>query len=628
MNRPVTPKPGTSVHPPGAAADSLASPDSTVEHAGTGPALQDDLRRRWAAGDCVRAEAYLEWHPGLDDEAAIDLIYGEFLVRSERGDGPTVEEYLARFPQYAARLQFLLAFDEVVCDLIRSNSVTVAHQDGAAAPILEEAPGRIGGKYRIIEMLDRGGQGEVYRALHETLRRDVIIKLSRRPCPADSAARSSFLAEGRILAGLQHPNIAAVYDLDFHEDRAYLAIEFVRGQTLDQYARGRRLSPLKAAALIAQAARAVAAAHRCGVIHRDIKPKNILVDEQGTPRVIDFGLARLQDAWSVGRADEENISGTLPFMPPEQACENGPPADARTDVFALGAVLYYLLTGRAPYGGNGLAEVLTQARTCAYDRTALDRPAIPPRLRAICLKAMAPEPPDRYAGADELAAALEGLQRRSRPALWLSGLIGCALLLALAAAGRHWMAAAPTVPESAAPTLLVRVAEDEEDGFKSLADRPAPATGSLMMIEVKVPERVSAALFHVNERGEVNRLAARPADSATPIRVPSEATALQLKGKKETTEMLLVVGTTGRGGVEDDKVRRAFAGLPFPLHGLPRNQYLRVTRGKTEWEPPSRDFGAVKAIPGAEVRQSIDRVREALREDFDYVEGVVFTHRE
>src|SRR5205823_2789067 len=120
-----------------------------------------------------------------------------------------------------------------------------------------------------------------------------------------------FLAEGRVLAGLQHPNIAAVYDVDFHQGRPFLAIEYVRGMTVDQFALSRHPTPPEAAALLAQVARAVAAAHRRGVVHRDLKPRNILIDEAGQPRVIDFGLARVHDAWSVPATDDTHLSGTL-----------------------------------------------------------------------------------------------------------------------------------------------------------------------------------------------------------------------------------------------------------------------------------------------------------------------------
>src|SRR5262249_36951724 len=165
--------------------------------------------------------------------------------------------------------------------------------------------------------------------------------------------------------------------------------------------------PRAAAALVARAARAVAAAHRRGVTHQDLKPRNILVDEARQPRVIDFGLARLRHAWRDEHVPDGLVSGTIAYLSPEQARGGNSRAGPRTDVFALGAVLYYLLVGRAPFAGDGFDDSLARARQGAFDRGALRRPGVPRRLEAICLRAMAAEPEGRYATADELAADLE-----------------------------------------------------------------------------------------------------------------------------------------------------------------------------------------------------------------------------
>jgi serine/threonine protein kinase len=199
----------------------------------------------------------------------------------------------------------------------------------------------------VIAPLDAGGQGLVYRGLHPTLGRDVVIKLSR--AAGGPADRDRLQEEGRILADLEHPNLARVYDLDVHDGRAFLVMEYVRGPHLEQFARQRPPSPRQAAALVAPVAQALAAAHRRGVVHRDVKPKNILIDEAGRPRLIDFGLARLEDAWHQAPSEEGEVAGTLAYMPPEQArdaAEVGP----RSDVFSLGGVLYFLLTGKPLYG--------------------------------------------------------------------------------------------------------------------------------------------------------------------------------------------------------------------------------------------------------------------------------------
>jgi serine/threonine protein kinase len=636
MNSPLAPQPGRSVPGPQTASDSVAGPDSTLSYARSGAERQDELRRRWQRGERVLVETYLRDDPALahDEEALLDLIYCEFLVRGERGESPTLDEYLRRFPQHAARLQFLLAFDEAVCELIGSNSTTqscVPEPTAPPAPVPDALPNVIAGKYRVIELLDRGGQAEVYRALHETLRRDVVIKLSRRPCPNDSAARQCFLAEGRILAELQHPNLAAVFDLDFHEDRAFLAMEYVRGQTLDQYARSHTISAREAAGLVAQIARAVAVAHQRGVVHRDLKPKNILIDATGRPRVIDFGLAQLRDAWNAGPDDTGHISGTLPFMPPEQASP-ATAADARTDVFALGAVLYYLLTGRALYSGKDTADLLHKAQLCEYDRLALEQPSIPPHLRAICLKALAPKPAERHANADALAEELQAFVQPPRRRLWLRGLVASLVLVAALPLGWYLFHVTQSNHSAAladvTPTLFVEVRENRDRAaIRPLRLEPTPRTGSEVKITARVPPGISASLFHIDAQGSIRKLESRGNDTTAALIAPSAAgKAYQLTGAEPASEFFLAVGRKDGRAVTEDEVRVALPPAAIRLPILPKDQYLRMMRGKVEWEPAARGLEEIDA-PEWKARDQLDDIRQSLAQRFDYVEGILFTHR-
>src|SRR5262249_50859623 len=147
-------------------------------------------------------------------------------------------------------------------------------------------PSRIG-KYLIVATLGSGGQGTVYRAVHPTLGKELVIKLARSPLRGRPAERGGLVAEGRLLGELGHPDLVRVIDLACHEDRPFLAMEYVPGRTLSQYAEQHRIALRQAAAIVASAARAAAAAHRRGIVHRDIKPANILIDGQGRPRLID-----------------------------------------------------------------------------------------------------------------------------------------------------------------------------------------------------------------------------------------------------------------------------------------------------------------------------------------------------
>jgi eukaryotic-like serine/threonine-protein kinase len=283
------------------------------------------------------------------------------------------------------------------------------------------------GKYLVIGRFPRTGQADVFRVVHPGLGKDLVLKLSLTPVRPDG--RCEIIEEGKILAELDHPNLVRVYDSDFHEDRPFTVMEYVRGRTLEQVASGGGLKPRQAAALLAKVASAADYAHRKGIVHRDIKPKNILVDEAGEPRLIDFGMARLRHAWS---DDPGSPGGTFAFMPPEQARVESPAEQAkvgpRSDVFALGAVLYDLLTRQAPFRGENWRESMDRARQCDFDRKALYDRKIPRDLRGICVKAMAADPADRYPSAEALEKALIRFVNRPKILALAAGAVGLVLL--------------------------------------------------------------------------------------------------------------------------------------------------------------------------------------------------------
>ena len=183
------------------------------------------------------------------------------------------------------------------------------------------------GKYKVVGWLDGGGEADVYRVVHIKLGNDLVLKLSRRRVGADN--QSGLFEEGRLLIDLEHPNLVRIYDLDFHDDRPFLVMEYVHGRNLEEYARDEPVTQRRAAALVAKLADVMAVAHRHGITHCDIKPKNILIDELGEPRLIDFGMARLRHAWSDrvessmgwhGRlhGPRAGAAGTRPDRPPQR----------------------------------------------------------------------------------------------------------------------------------------------------------------------------------------------------------------------------------------------------------------------------------------------------------------------
>lgn len=288
----------------------------------------------------------------------------------------------------------------------------------------EPGPGDRIGRYVVLDRMDAGGEATVYRVLHVELDRPFVLKLSRRRREDEGGPA----AEGRLLAGLHHPGLVPAVDLDVHDGRPYLVMESVPGLDLCRYADRHRPAPRRCAAIVAEAARVVAFLHDRGILHQDLKPSNLLIGDDGRVRIIDLGHAR-----PIGRRGSGPIAwggrtgGTPSSMSPEQAEGDGDRITTRTDVFGLGAVLYELLCGRPPHRADTPDELAEQARAGrVVPPRQLDR-RIPRRLEAICLRALARDPADRYAGALEMERALRRYLRRP---IARAALVAIAALLA------------------------------------------------------------------------------------------------------------------------------------------------------------------------------------------------------
>jgi len=265
------------------------------------------------------------------------------------------------------------------------------------------------GPYRVIAFLGRGGQGTVYRAAHPTLARDVVIKLASHEL--SPGQQESLFAEGRVLARLDDPGLIRVYDANVHEGRPYLVFEFVQGRSLAEQVRGTSLPLREAVALVASLASILERVHRAGVLHRDIKPTNVLIDSKGNPRLMDFGSALLNGPYTENVAEEE-LSGTPSYMSPEQAnaamSRVGPPSD----VFGLAGILYFLLTGAPPHPGSNSREVWDLAKIGRIQPIAERKPATPPALSRILDKGLTPDPAQRYQSAAAFGRDLRGYLQR------------------------------------------------------------------------------------------------------------------------------------------------------------------------------------------------------------------------
>jgi hypothetical protein len=281
---------------------------------------------------------------------------------------------------------------------LREVQETPPEQDRGTVRIAEMRSDR----YEIRAVLGRGGMGTVYRAFDTQLQREVALKIPSVGPGDDPSFRERFFREARAVSRIRHPNICEVFDAGQSGEACYIAMALIEGQSLAARLQEGPLDCRPAAELLLKLARALAAVHAAGVIHRDLKPQNVMLDRQGEPLLTDFGLARPLQAEGQ-MTDSFSVLGTPAYMSPEQM--RGQRATVASDIYGLGVILYQVLTGQPPFSGP-LGELSLNVVRGNPPRPSRLRPEVDPALEGICLKAMAKRPADRYQSAEEFADAL------------------------------------------------------------------------------------------------------------------------------------------------------------------------------------------------------------------------------
>jgi len=408
----------------GSAADDLA--EARLIHR-----VCERFEAAWRTGGEVRprAEDHLAEVQGPPSPKLVEeLLALEIELRREGGERPVAFEYLQRFPERPEMIAGL--FDDasptagdpdetVAWPSFQSQSTVIDSAprlalgpDGAPAPARPApAPGRLFGKYELISEIARGGMGVVYRARDTVLNRVVAIKMILSGTMATADERGRFQREAQLVANLDHPNVVPIHEVGEQDGLPYFTMRLIEGGSLADRLHAYHDDPRAAGRLVAILARAIQFANEKGFIHCDLKPSNILMDRDGSPRITDFGLAR-HASESSGMTVSGAILGTPSYMAPEQASGQRREISPATDVYGLGAIFYELLTGRPPFHLPTKMETVLQALYGEPIPPRELRPDLPRELESICLKCLEKSPKDRYpsaaALADDLTRYLQG----------------------------------------------------------------------------------------------------------------------------------------------------------------------------------------------------------------------------
>src|SRR5256886_4540328 len=402
---------------------------------------------------------------------------------------------------------------------VEANAAAAPHSKKAA-----RADGVLGrlGDYGLLDEVGRGGQGVVFRARQKSLNRTVALKVISLGQWASKAHLKRFRLEAEAAAHLEHPGIVPIYEVDERDGSCYFSMKFIEGGQLDEVARREPMPIRRAVELMANIARTVHYAHEHGILHRDIKPGNILLDTKGEAHLTDFGLARLVESES-SVTHTLDVLGTPSYMAPEQAIGNNAAVSSTTDVYGLGAVLYQLLTSQPPFAGGPTYETIRLLLDTEPRQPRLLNPKIDRDLSTICLKCLEKDPKRRYSSALALAEDLERWLKHEPILARHTGIIG---------RSRKWVRRNPSSALLAA-CLVALAAAAGWIGWKSELIRHPVTTGIAGLPFENLGDEKQHAAFADGVQDDILTKLAKIAD----LKVISRTSVMEYRGKQDLREI-------------------------------------------------------------------------------------------
>jgi serine/threonine protein kinase len=637
-------------------------------------ACWNDMRDRDRAGEAYDAQHYISMIPNASDEQIADLAYGEFVISRESGKTVTVEQYLSRYSQVSDLLARQFAVDETLSQ-INDEESHPEHEHDSEETFLYAAETHTGttstvastdkpsgetriGRYIIVDRLKQGSQAEVYRAYDPVLKRDVLVKIELNQEPNQKRMFSD--VEAIITANLNHPNIAPALDAGNHQGRRYSISRFIRGRTFDQWVRDSNPSPQLVAQTIAKVAGGLAHAHKNAVLHMDVKPRNIVIDENQEPYLIDFGLSVACDAYTDHALEDGSVRGTLQYMAPEQLKGDVGRIGPCSDIFGLGATLFMGLVGRAPYDAPRNQNDLGSIERCEWHAEWLDEAGLSEDMKSIVRRALATSPGERYSNCDTFAAELkrvsqfdnhkkaeevDSLNSLQWATPWRRAWLGAAALV-FVFGFVSWLRIEPTEKGQSAlsvadPALEIMVATDDDRNI-AIANRVPLVSADKIRLSGFIPAQRAALIVAFSPNGNGRVIAHfEKQEEGRAFQYPNDpGKAITLVGAGGTEVVALVTADSG------DVLNQAIIRLeenPTPWELIPDSTALIWRNGdvmrlesktaeddaiKAKLSGSSRSLGGVVDINPAigKLSDQFRQLAKSLNREGIAIQGIAFRH--